>query len=103
MPRRPARKPAQPRAAAIDALPDEVPEDIDAFRNMLARQINRLVCSRRGYWRRCKVRDCRRRHACLAPHIQCSNAPPLPPDADGRWRAVRQELLDICERLNEAG
>jgi hypothetical protein len=57
-----------------------VPENIDEFRNELARRINKFIADRRKkYWRGCKEPACRRRRTCLAPRIRCSNAPPLPP------------------------
>ena len=67
---------------------DPVPVDIDEFRNKLARRISRLVANEKEYWRGCKERACRRQHACFAPHVRCSNAPPKRPDPDGR-RAAR--------------
>jgi hypothetical protein len=71
------------RAAGID--PDaEPPADIDEFRGALARRINIVIGNRMRYWRDCKEPGCRRARSCLAPRVKCSNAPPLPPDPDGR-------------------
>ena len=67
--------PAAPQPADDDAIP----ENIDEFRTELARRINRFIGDRKKYWRGCKELSCRRRRACLAPRIHCSNAPPLPP------------------------
>jgi hypothetical protein len=67
---------------------DPVPTDIHEFRNKLARRISRLVANEKEYWRGCRERACRRQRACAAPRGRCSNAPPLPPDPDGR-RAAR--------------
>ncbi len=76
--RRNAKAPAAPQAPQ-PADDDAVPENIDEFRNELARPISRFIADRQGYWRGCRERVCRRRRACVAPRIDCSNAPPLPP------------------------
>jgi hypothetical protein len=86
---------------------DPVPLDIDEFRNELARRITRFIGNRKEYWRGCKERACRRQHACVAPRVRCSNAPPLPPDPDGRRVArvmaqVQRALRDARERQNES-
>jgi hypothetical protein len=76
-----ARHTAQANLPAVPkpADDDPVPENIDDFRNELARRISRLIAVEQGYWRGCQERACRRRRACVAPRIHCSNAPPLPP------------------------
>ena len=92
--------PAAPQAADDDP----VPENIDEFRNELARRISRYIGDRKEYWRGCKEPLCRRRRACLAPRIRCSNAPPLPPAAPEDWgrtsaliqRAVKKRQAQIA-------
>lgn len=94
MSRKPNRK-LEP-AAAGDEADDPVPQDIDAFRLELARRIGRFVADRKQYWRSCKQPACRRRRACMAPRVQCSNAPPLPPmsaEQTGRMMARIQRML----------
>ncbi len=76
----------QMRAAGIDPHA-EPPADIDEFRRQLARRISVFIANEADYWRGCAEPGCRRAHSCTAPNIHCSNAPPLPPDPDGRLRA----------------
>ena len=71
--------PPTPIAARTDARPDEPPEDMERFRAMLARRIAMLISDRQRCWRGCKEPVCRRRRACAAPRIRCSNEPPAPP------------------------
>jgi hypothetical protein len=82
---------------------DPVPLDMDEFRNELARRISRFIGNRKEYWRGCKERACRRQHACVAPRIHCSNAPPRPPNLDGRRtaRVMAQVQRAIRARLEE--
>lgn len=93
--------------ARIDAMfPDEPPRDVDAFRFMLARKIGMFIGARKQYWRGCKEPACRRMRACVAPRIRCSNAPPLPPDPNGRRGAramaqVSSALRDLPPRPEE--
>jgi hypothetical protein len=94
-------------AAPEPADDDPVPENIDEFRNELARRINRFVAEQQQYWRGCKERACRRSRACCAPHIRCSNAPPLPPDPDGQRLArtlaqIQRALREVAARRGEA-
>ena len=92
MPRRLTKSPADIRAARRDrrekaerdASGDEVPADMDVFRNTLARRIAVFIGNRKQLWRGCPERICRRQRACAAPRIRCSNAPRLPPDPTGR-------------------
>jgi hypothetical protein len=74
--------------ARIDALLPEVSEDdIDAFREAMARRISMFVGNRRRLWRSCELRVCRRARACIAQGGDCANAPPLRPDPDGAHEA----------------
>jgi len=52
---------------------EEPPEDIDAFRYGLARRLAMIV----NNWRGCPERLCRRMRGCMAPHIHCTNTPPV--------------------------
>ncbi len=76
----------QLRVAGIDPNGDP-PDDIDEFRNQMARRIAIFVSNLDGCWRDCREPACRRTQSCHAPNIACSNAPPLPPDPDGRLQA----------------
>jgi hypothetical protein len=100
MPRRLSKSPGDIRAArrarrqaaeqAAEQGGDELPVDMDEFRNALARRIHRLIGNRLQFWRGCPERMCRRQHACAAPRIRCSNAPPSPPDPDGTARVATE-------------
>lgn len=59
---------------------------MDEFRNAMARRINMLIDNRKGYWRGCKER------ACFAPRIECSNAPPLPPQTPEDWGRLSAQI-----------
>jgi len=94
----------QDRRNAADFDPDaEPPADIDEFRNAMARRINILIANRARYWRSCKETACRRAHACLAPRIHCSNAPPLPPlspeQAARRRAEVMRAVREAADRM----
>ena len=68
----------------------EMPQDMDEFRNDLARRINRYVADRQGVWERCDERECRRARACRSVQIRCPMLPPPPvltPEEDAQWRA----------------
>jgi hypothetical protein len=85
---------------------DAVPENIDEFRTELARRINKFIGDRKKYWRGCKEPACRRRRACLAPRIRCSNAPPLPPSTPeqrARTMAHVQRVMREIEARREQG
>ena len=95
--------PAAPQPADDN---DPVPENIDEFRNELARRINKFIGDRKKYWRSCKELSCRRRRACLAPRIHCSNAPPLPPstpEQQARAMAQVQRMLREFQARREQG
>jgi hypothetical protein len=86
--RRQARASARARAQSAAA-----PDDADTFRNQFALRIHQAIGNHKGYWRDCPERGCRRARACLAPRRECSNAPPLPPDPDGRAQERLQRLI----------
>lgn len=96
-------RPSETRGAPAD---DEPPRDIDEFRIALARRIAILIGNEKGYWRGCKEPCCRRQRSCCAPRICCSNAPPSPPDPDGRRLARGQAIflraLNAAEARDEA-
>ena len=77
--------------AERDASGDEVPADMDVFRNTLARRIYLFIGNRKQLWRGCPERICRRQRACAAPRSRCSNGPPpLPPDSVRTARVMAQ-------------
>lgn len=81
------------RAAGIDpgADPDQ---DMDAFRNQLARQIYMLI----NNWRGCKEPLCRRHRGCMAPHIDCANLPrPTPEQMERDWPKVQAEFTKALQ------
>ena len=49
----------------------DMPEDMDEFRNDLARRINRFVADRTDCWKRCNDSECRRARSCRSPEIDC--------------------------------
>ena len=107
---RPTNRRQTTKTAAPDAPQpaddDAIPENIDEFRTELARRINKFIGDRKKYWRGCKEPACRRRHACLAPRIHCSNAPPLPPstlEQRARTMAQVQRMLREIEARREQG
>ena len=76
---------------------EEPPEDIDALRNELARRIAMLIGNRKGSWRSCKERLCRRARGCKAPRIHCTNAgpsAPVSPERLARTMALVRRTLD---------
>ena len=92
------------RAAGIDPNA-EPPADMDEFRDHLSRRISIFLATKEGYWRDCKEPGCRRMRACLAPNIDCSNEPPMPPDPDEKeWHEIKVEIFRaLKERLAELG
>jgi hypothetical protein len=82
----------------------EAPDDIEEFRSGMARRMNILIGTRMQYWRGCPERGCRRQRACLAPNIQCSNAPPLPPSsAEETQRAMARVQRALRDALAARG
>ena len=81
------------RAAGIDrdAAP---PEDIDAFRRLLARMIAMFV----NDWPGCPERICRRMRGCMAPNNTCENHADDPPMTQEEWEVVR---LKVRRALDE--
>jgi len=72
---------------------DEVPEDVDEFRNALARGINMFI----NTWQGCPEPVCRRARRCMAPNIGCSNAPPLNLSEEEKAKAI----ADVYKKLRE--
>jgi hypothetical protein len=102
--RQTTKTPQQAAPQAVDG--DAIPENIDEFRNEMARRINKFIGNRARYWRGCKEPACRRHRACAAPRIHCSNAPPHRPSTpDQRARAiarVQRTLREVMAR-HDAG
>jgi hypothetical protein len=74
------RRRAARRSAQVKAMfPAEPPKDVDKVRTILARKIAMSVGDQHKSWRGCPERMCRRQRACMAPRIECSNAPLVPP------------------------
>jgi hypothetical protein len=83
---------------------DPIPENIDDFRNELARRISRFIGNRTRAWRGCPERACRRAQHCRPPQIRCSNAPALPPRTpEQQARAMAQLQRLLRERLEQDG
>ena len=84
---------------------DPIPENIDDFRNELARRINRLVSNEKHRWSTCRERSCKRGRQCFAPHGRCSNREPLPPmtaEQTARHMAKLQRMIQEQFERNEA-
>jgi len=82
--------------APRDDEDDPVPENIDDFRNALARRIWRLISDMKQRWRTCGERCCKRARACIAPQGNCANgAPekPMTPEQVARGMAQLQRMM----------
>ena len=91
---------SRPSAAPAPAEDDDpVPEDIDEFRNELARRIAKFIGNRTQAWRGCRERACRRARACLAPNIHCSNAPPNTSTPEEKAAVIARVQQAIRETL----
>jgi hypothetical protein len=77
---------------------DPAPEDIDEFRNNLARRIAMLI----NDWHGCRESLCRRQRGCMAPRITCTNhkpGPPVSPDEHARFMAdLQREVRAAIDR-----
>ncbi len=92
--------PGKKIAARAETPPAAPADDMDQFRNLLARRFAMLISDQEGCWRSCKEPACRRKRACAAPRMRCSNEPPAPPatpDQVARTKAAIQRALQ--ERL----
>ena len=91
------RREAAPIAHEDD---DEIPQDIDAFRNALARKISIFVSNEKGGWRSCAAPCCKRARGCCAPRGLCSRPTkprPIKPEHAARNRAALQrDLAAAC-------
>jgi hypothetical protein len=78
------------KAAGLDCdTAEDIPADMDEFRNQLARRIVMFI----NAWHRCPELLCRRHRGCMAPNGQCSNLPPMPEDELERdWPQARAEI-----------
>jgi hypothetical protein len=74
------------RAAGLDPEGNDCAENIDAFRNDLARRICMFV----NNWNGCQERICKRQHGRMAPSGTCSNVEKKSPEErERRWREVQ--------------
>jgi hypothetical protein len=86
--------------ARAGTRPDAPADDMDRFRNQLARRIAMLISDHEKCWRRCKEPVCRRKRACAAPRIRCSNEPPAPPATpDQVARTMARIQRELQKRL----
>lgn len=106
-----AKQKSAPPVVAPDA--DETPQDIDAFRNDLARRLRIIISNQQRRWCGCREPSCKRARACRAPRGGCSNRKPTKPvserqSARGRAmlaRALREhgERLDAEREQHQSG
>jgi hypothetical protein len=88
--------PAKKIASRAETPPAAPATDMDRFRTMLARRIAMLISDHEECWRSCREPVCRRKRACAAPRMRCSNEPPAPPatpDQVARTLAAIQRAL----------
>jgi hypothetical protein len=79
----------QRRLRAAGIKEDECPENMDAFRLQLARQIAMFL----NHWHGCKERLCRRNRGCMAPDIHCANVEQPSPEQRARdWPKLQYEV-----------
>ncbi len=76
MPARKARALAQAAPQTKPQDDDPIPENIDDFRNELARRISRLISNAEHRWSTCGERACKRARNCRAPRGICINPKP---------------------------
>ena len=83
------------KAASLDR--DAIPDDIDEFRNQLARRILMFI----NAWHGCPEPLCRRHQGCMAPSGPCTNLPPVSAEEMERdWPQARAEIYTaLQERL----
>ena len=81
------------KAAGLDS--DNIPDDMDEFRNRLARCIVMFI----NAWHGCPEPLCRRHHGCMAPNGQCTNLPP--PSAEEMERDWPEARAKIYTALKE--
>ncbi len=89
---------------------DPIPDNIDDFRNAMARRIYKFIGNHTGAWRGCPEKCCRRARHCIAPRGDCINLPPqreTTPEEDGRaiaefYRMLRERLERDEARDREA-
>jgi hypothetical protein len=82
-----------------EADSDETPQDMDAFRDGLARRIVMLI----NDWKGCPEKRCRRQRGCMAPHSHCTNQPWLPPDPDAAANMLAEFRRALEARSREDG
>jgi len=85
------------KAAGLDG--DDVPDDIDEFRDRLARRIAMFM----NEWHDCKERICQRNRGCMAPHGDCANLEDVEMSEE-EWAQCRFDIRQaLAERLAELG
>ena len=86
----------QRRLRAAGIKEDECPENMDAFRLQLARQIAMFV----NKWHGCPERICQRNRGCMAPDIHCANVPrPTPEECARDWPKVQFEVRTALNKI----
>jgi hypothetical protein len=80
---------------------DTMPDDIDEFRNQLARRICMFI----NEWHGCPELLCARNRGCMAPNGNCANCPPPTAEEMERdWPQVRAEIYNAVKAvIAEAG
>jgi hypothetical protein len=82
---------------------DPIPDNIDDFRNALARRINKFIGDRARRWRDCPEKCCRRARHCIAPRGRCANRPPAPPSTpEDTARVIAEVTRAMRARLAQS-
>jgi hypothetical protein len=86
------------KAAGLDG---DMPDDMDEFRNRLARCIVMFI----NAWHGCPEPLCRRHQGCMAPNGQCTNLPPASAEEMERdWPEAKVKIhTELKERLAAHG
>ena len=88
-------------AAGLVRGADAPAQDIDEFRNNMARRIAIFL----NTWHGCPEPLCKRNRGCMAPRIHCSNAPPVEatPEELAETLALFQRMLREKVEENKTG
>lgn len=99
-----AKQKSAPSVVSPEA--DDAPQDIDAFRQDLARRLHILVSNQLRCWCSCREPSCKRARACRAPRGDCSNRKPVKPMSETQLARAKamlaRALRDHEERLDAA-
>ena len=82
---------------------DEEPEDMDEFRNQMARRIRMVVSTATNTWQDCPEPACRRHRCCMAPNMTCTNAPPPNLSKEEGARIIAKIYQALRERVAQEG